>query len=304
MNQMIDFLIFPGLLFTAVCGMLASFVDRKVTARVQWRKGPPLFQPVYDFVKLMGKEMVVPSGAHLLTFLAAPLFGLSAIVSVSIIVWNALSGGSAGFSGDLIVVVYLLAIPSIAVIMGGFASNNPIASLGASREMKLMLAYELPFILAVMVTVIKTGSINMTHVVRAQAGAGASAVAGSPSGIIALAVAVFCIQAKLGLVPFDIPEAEQEIIAGPLIEYSGPALGVIKLTRWMMLFVVPSFAVAVFFPSSTFAGNILRYVLLLVVAILLRNTNPRVRIDQAIKFFWFYTGPVSLLAVGLALAGK
>ena len=300
---MINFLIFPGFLFTALCGMIASFVDRKVTARVQWRKGPPFLQPVYDFVKLMGKEMVVPRGVHLLTFLVAPFFGLSAVVVVSVIVWNALSGSPAGFSGDLIVVVYLLAIPTIAVIMGGFASNNPIASLGASREMKLMLAYELPFILALLVTVIKTRSINIAQIVHFQTGSGASAVASSPSGIIALVVAVFCIQAKLALVPFDVPEAEQEIIAGPFIEYSGPALGIIKLTRWMMLFVVPSFVVTVFFPSPTFAGNILRYILLLVVSILLRNTNPRVRIDQAMKFFWFYAGPVSLVAVGLALVG-
>jgi len=299
--NLINFLIFPGLVFTAFCGMLASFIDRKVTARIQWRQGPPLLQPAYDFVKLLGKETLVPAGASRFTFLAAPLFGFSAIILVSVIIWNALRFYSYGFSGDLIVVIYLLTIPSISFIMGGFASKNPFASIGASREMKLILFYELPFVLAMIIPIIKTGSIKMTEIVNYQTGTGA--VAGSVSGMIALITAIFCIQAKLCLVPFDTPEAEQEIIAGPFIEYSGPVLGILKLTHWMMLFVLPSFLVAVFFPSATFIGNILRYLILLVVVILLRNTNPRVRIDQAVKFFWSYLNIFVIIGVILASVG-
>jgi NADH-quinone oxidoreductase subunit H len=112
-------------------------------------------------------------------------------------------------------------------------------------------------------------------------------------------------QAKLALVPFDIPEAETEIIAGPYIEYSGAPLALYKLTRWMMLFVVPMFLVIMFMGGIVFSGwhilwGILKYVLLLVIIILMRNTNPRLRIDQAIKFFW---GPMTILAViGIVLA--
>ncbi|MEW6039893.1 MAG: complex I subunit 1 family protein [Elusimicrobiota bacterium] len=297
------FLVFPGFLFTAVAGVIASFVDRKVSARVQWRKGPPLLQPVYDFVKLLGKEITVPAGAPKITFLAAPLFGLSAITIVSTIIWTTLLNPSntEGFVGDLIVVLYLFAIPALSIIVGAFASKNPIASIGASREMKLLLGYELPFIISIIVPVIKSDSIKLGGIVQHQLSSGA--FAGSISGIIALIVSIICIQAKMGLIPFDVAEAEQEIIAGPLIEYSGPSLAVFKLMKWIMLFTVPSFVVLLFFPGAGFLSNFLRYVILLVVAILIKNTNPRARIDQAIKFFWTYCTIAGVLAVVLALYG-
>ena len=126
--------------FTAIVGMLASWIDRKVTARVQWRVGPPILQPVWDILKLLGKETLIPKGCSRTAFLLSPLMGLAAVTLVSTIIWVSLLGLEQGFAGDLIVILYFLMVPSIAVIIGGFASRNPIASLGASREMKLMLA--------------------------------------------------------------------------------------------------------------------------------------------------------------------
>ncbi|OGS23075.1 MAG: hypothetical protein A2252_08115 [Elusimicrobia bacterium RIFOXYA2_FULL_39_19] len=301
MSTFFDYLIFPGFLFSAVFGMLAVYIDRKVSARVQWRKGPPLLQPVYDFVKLLGKEISVPEQTSVFTFLSAPVFGLAAITLVSVIVWNAMLVPGKTFIGDLIVVIYLLAIPSIAVIIGGFASNNPIASIGASREMKLILSYEIPFILSILTVIIKTGSIRMGDIVTYQLAN--PAVITSASGIIAFIVAILCIQAKLCLTPFDIPEAEQEIIAGPAVEYSGTPLAIFKLTKWIMLFVLPSFLVALFMPSADFLYNLLKFAGVLVIIILIKNTNPRLRIDQAVKFFWTYGAGLSLIAVILALIG-
>ena len=81
----INLVVFPGFIFTAVVGLIASFIDRKVTARVQWRKGPPFLQPLYDFVKLLGKETIVPQGSSKLTFLLSPLIGLSALTVVSLL---------------------------------------------------------------------------------------------------------------------------------------------------------------------------------------------------------------------------
>ena len=109
----------------------------------------------------------------------------------------------------------LLAVPSLAVVIGGFASRNPLASLGASREMKLMIAYELPFVLAVLVPVIQVHSIRLGDILAAPG-------TGLLSGILALVVAAVCMQAKLTLVPFDLPEAEAELSGGAYIEYSGP----------------------------------------------------------------------------------
>jgi NADH-quinone oxidoreductase subunit H len=297
------FLVFPGFLFTSVVGLLASWVDRKVTARVQWRVGPPWFQPFADVFKLLGKETIVPAGPRATLFLTAPLIGLIGVTLVSTIVWMVNLNRGGGFLGDLIVVLYLFTLPSLAVIIGGSASKNPLGALGASREMKLILGYELPFLIAVFTVVLKVGSVLFEDILRFQEFNGI--MLRHPSGIIAFVVAIICAQAKMTLIPFDIPEAEQEIMAGPFIEYSGAPLAVLKLTRAMMLFTVPVFLVSIFWGGFNFSGwnilwSILKYVALLVIAVLIRNTNPRLRIDQAVRFLW---GPMTVLAIiGMVLA--
>ena len=136
----IIYLIVFGFIVTAVVGLLASWIDRKVTARVQYRVGPPVLQPLIDIIKLLGKETLIPAGASKTMFLLAPLVGLSSVILVSTVVWMNDINVNHTFIGDLIVVVYLLTIPSISLMLGGFASRNPLASLGASREMKLILS--------------------------------------------------------------------------------------------------------------------------------------------------------------------
>jgi NADH-quinone oxidoreductase subunit H len=302
-SVLFHYLIFPGFLFTAVAGMLVSWVDRKVTARVQWRKGPPWWQNFADFIKLLGKEVTVPASAAKTTFLSAPLFGVAAVTVVSTLLWRTIINPQATFLGDLVVVLYLLTIPSIAVIMGGFASGNPLASLGASREMKLILAYELPFILACLIPVIKAGTINLGEIINFQINN--KPIFLYPSGIIGLLVGLICIQAKLGFIPFDIAEAEQEIMSGPYIEYSGAPLALFRLTRQMMLFVLPMFIITIFLGKFThFVLDILKYIILLVLIILIKNTAPRVRVDQAIKFFWTRGLFLGIVGVLLALLGE
>jgi NADH-quinone oxidoreductase subunit H len=143
MKILFYFLVIPGFLFTAVVGLLASWIDRKVTARVQWRVGPPWYQPFVDIVKLLGKETILPTTASKKTFLMAPILGLVSITLVSTLIWIMDVNPTTGFVGDIIVILYLLAIPSIGVILGGFASGNPIASIGASREMKLLVTSQI-----------------------------------------------------------------------------------------------------------------------------------------------------------------
>lgn len=300
-------IVFPGFLFTAIIGLLASFIDRKVSARVQWRVGPPWYQSFADFIKLLGKEIIVPKGVSRFNFLLAPIIGLMSATIVSVIIWMAIISPQKSFLGDIIVVIYFLAMVPISIMLGGAVSRNPIASLGASREMKLVLSYELPFILAIFSAIIESHSgIKLGELITSQARNGLAI--GSFGGAIAFIVAILCMQAKLAYAPFDIPEAETEIIAGPFIEYSGPGLAIYKLTKAMMLFAVPMFLVVVYLGGINFSGwsilwGILKYVLLLVLIILIKNTNPRIRIDQAMKFFW---GPVlylSVLAVVLSLWG-
>ena len=307
LNMVLYFLIFPGLLFTAVVGLLTTWIDRKVSARVQWRVGPPWYQPFADILKLLGKEIVVPEGAKRTGFLLAPLAGLAAVTVVSMMLWLANMQG-AGFVGDLIAVIYLLTIPSIGMIIGASASSNPLASVGASREMKLILAYELPFVIAIFTAVSKVSpmSLELDAILQHQAANGV--LLGNPSCIIAFIVALLCMQAKLTYPPFDIPEAETELMDGTHMEYSGPVLGAVKVTQAMMLFTLPIFFITLFWGGLQFTGwgllyTIIKYVIIVTVAILIKNTNPRVRIDQAVRFFW---GPVTVLAIigiVLALAG-
>lgn len=297
-------LFFPGLLFTAAAGLVTAWVDRKVTARVQMRVGPPFLQPWYDFLKLLIKETIVPAGGAKWLFLSAPLIGLGAVTLASTILWRALLAPGQGFMGDVIVLLYLLLMPAVGTILGAFASRNPLASLGGSREMKLVMGYELPFILAVLVPVIKAKSLRVGEITSAEPAVLAA------SGVIALLVAVFCVQAKLTQVPFDLPEAETEITGGALIEYSGVPLALFKLTKAMLLFTLPVFLLTLFTGGlglqggwQGLAGGLGKYLGIVVLLTLIRNTAPRVRIDQAVKFFW---GPLTLAAaaaVGLALGG-
>lgn len=303
----LQFLVFPGFLFTAIAGLLTSWIDRKVTARVQYRIGPPWYQPLADIVKLLGKETLLPAGGSHALFLTMPLIGLAGVTLVSTLIWLTNLNHDVGFIGDIIVVLYLLTLPALSLILGGFASGNPYASIGASREMKMVLSYELPFVLALVVPIIKAGGIlTLGGILNYQAANGI--IVGNISGVIAFIVAILCMQAKLGLVPFDIAEAETEIVGGPTIEYSGAPLAVLKLTKAMLLFTIPVFLVIVFMGGIGVNGlsllwGTLKIVALLVVIVLIRNTNPRLRINQALRFFW---GPVTILAIAavvLALFG-
>ena len=295
MNAIVHFLFFPGLVFTAAAGLLTSWFDRKLTARVQMRQGPPLLQPFYDVAKLFVKETCVPAGTPTWFFLSAPLIGLFGVSLASTMLCQAMWNSKVTFGGDLIVVMYLLALPSLSMILGAFASRNPLASLGGSREMKLVMAYELPFILAACVPIISAGSIQLADILAAPP------VAHHFSGLLALLVALIAMQARLTRVPFDIPEAECELGSGVLIEYSGPPLAMYKLTQAMMLFTGPIFLLVLY------AGGIplsdgwlpaaiggLKLLSIVTLVVLIRNTAPRLRIDQAMRLLW---GPVTICAI-------
>jgi len=299
MNVIFWIAVVPG---TIVLGLVASYIVRKVSALVQWRVGPPVMQPLYDVLKLMGKETLVPAEAQRTVFMFAPLVGLAGVLVLSIILWRTTFSGAA-FVGDVIVVIYLMVLPSLALILGSSASASPHAALGTSREMKLVMGYELPLILAFIVVIIKSGGqLDLTIISQ-------NAVALSVSGMLAFLVSLLCIQAKLGFVPFDIAESETELASGVIIEYSGPLLAAWKLMQAVMLVALPLFLVMVFLGGfgatvGAFVLGLLKYVLVLVLVILIKNTNPRVRIDQAMKFFWVYCGIAMVLAIVLAAVGN
>ena len=291
-------LIFPGFVFTVCLGLVASWIVRKVSALVQWRVGPPFFQPFYDVAKLMGKEVLIPEEAQQTVFKAAPVVGLAGVLLLSTMLWMSIVREA--FVGDIIVAIYLMVLPSLALILGSSASASPHAALGTSREMKLVMGYELSLVLAFIVVIIKSGGQLSLAAIAQQT------PVFSISGLLAFLAALLCVQAKLGFVPFDIAEAETEVASGVLMEYSGALLAVWKVMQAMMLVALPLFLVMVFLGGFTgaFWPGIAKYVLVLVLLILIKNTNPRVRIDQAMKFFWFYCGVALAVAVALASIGN
>jgi NADH-quinone oxidoreductase subunit H len=302
MKILFNYLIFPGFLFSAVIGLLAGWLDRKVTARIQWRVGPPWHQNFTDIIKLLGKETIVPENARL-TFLLSPYMGLLGLILGATILGQAVFFSGQGFIGDLIVVVYLLTIPAIALIIGASSSANPLASVGASREMKLLLGYELPFILSIITIIIKSnGAVRLGEILNCQAIQGSFIF--SLSGAIAFIIALLCTQAKLGFAPFDIAEADQEIMCGTYIEYSGLPLAIFKLTKAVLITATGLFLIILFLGkdlSPLFL--ILKFIMVLVIAILIKNTNPRLRIDQALRFFWGPLTIMGLISLVLALKG-
>ncbi len=303
MKILFSFLIFPGFLFSAVIGLMACWIDRKVTARLQYRVGPPWNQNFYDILKLLGKETIFPANAAKFTFLLAPFLGLLSIILVATILGCGIMAPAGGFSGDLIVIVYLLTIPAIALIIGASSSRNPLASIGASREMKLLLAYELPFILSVLAVAVKSaGAIRLGEIINCQIISRSHIL--SWSGFLAFLSALICLQAKIGITPFDMSEAEQELMAGVLIEYSGLPLAIFKLTKAILFYVAPVLLICLFLGRDLSPMFLtVKFLSILVAMILIKNTNPRLRIDQALRFFWGPVTAVAAIAVGLALLG-
>jgi NADH-quinone oxidoreductase subunit H len=302
------FLIFPGLLFAAVTGGFLSWFDRKITARVQFRKGPPLLQPFYDFFKLLlVKETILPKYGSPLIFLLAPVFAVFGATMAGVFILLPLFNITTGFKGDLLVIFYLLTIPSFSYIIGSLASGNPLAAVGGSREMKLILSYELTFILFIAGIIMKCGQqFDLYSIIQTQQ-AGTPFI-GSISGGLLFIVGVFCIQAKLALVPFDMPEAEAEITEGIFIEYSGSAYAMIKLTKYIMMFILPALLVALLMSGFRLDGIHILWAVLKVMGIvllltLIRNTNPRIKIKQAVNFFLVWMNLLAVIALVLISFG-
>ncbi len=302
-QQFIYYLIFPGLLFMLIAGGFLSWFDRKVTAWVQFRKGPPLLQPLYDFVKLMAKETILPRNASRVTFLLSPIFATTGAIVAGLLILLPAFGVSTGFKGDIIVIFYVLAIPSLSYIVGALSSGNLLASVGASREMKLIIGYELCFLMILAAVILKSGyQLDIASIVAAQQADGA--FIGSVSGVLLFIALMMCIQAKLGIVPFDAAEAETEIASGFIIEFSGPPLAFIKLSKYILILVLPVLVVLLILGGFNLDGwgmlwAVLKVLLVVLLVTLVRNTNPRLTIKQSMRFFFIWMNLFVIAAIVL-----
>ncbi|MBZ4688448.1 MAG: dehydrogenase (quinone) [Clostridiales bacterium] len=310
----LNLLIFPGGLFAVALGLFLMGIDRKIAARLQRRVGPPVYQPFIDLVKLTRKEMVVPGTAHLQAFWLAPLLGFAGMMAAVTLI--PIAGVYQGFkySGDLLVLLYLLALPAIALMIGGSASSSPFGAVGFSREMVMMMSYELPLLVVLVTIALKVGlatggiaTFSLSEIVQFQLENGALLF--DYTMLPALLAFLVFIPGNMGVVPFDIPEAETEIVEGPILEYSGTGLALFKLMTSLKMIVVLGLAIALFFPTplgKNFLVNLLWFFLkclvLMVIAItIVRTSTGRVRMDQAFKFYLRYPTVLALISLVLTL---
>ena len=304
--------LFPGGLFALTLGLFFKAVDRRVEARLQRRVGPPLVQPWLDIAKLCTKETLLPRTACKSAFLLAPVAGFAGMaVCAAFIPVPGVFGGLYNM-GDLLVLFYLLPIPAIAMMLGGSASSSPFGAVGFSREMLLMLAYEMPLLMILLAVAMMVGSqtgtaaeFSLLRIIVWQLAQGSLGF--HPAMIPALLAYLIFLPGTMGVVPFDIPEAETEIIEGPLLEYGGPLLALYQMGSALKTFVVLGLGVALFFPGtiSPYAVvNLLWFVLkclglMLLSLTLVKSATGRLRIDQAFRFY--VTVPTALALCSLVL---
>lgn len=294
--------------FGLVWTLFGIWLERKVAGRFQDRLGPNrvgpfgLFQSLPDAVKIMLKEDIIPTGADKWVFNIAPVLSVLSAMLVWVVV-----PFSAGWTGsDLSIgVLYLIAagsLSTIAVMMAGWSSNNKYALLGAFRGVAQLISYEIPMLLALLVPVLLAGSLSLQDIVQNQHIMYLFAVP--------LTVVIFIISslAEMGRAPFDLLEAESELVAGYMTEYSGMKFGMFYVGEFLHAFTV-SVLTAVFFlggwrgpfaeelPLLGFIYLILKAMVVYFVIMWVRMTFPRIRIDQMLVFNWKFLVPLSLLNV-------
>ena len=222
---------------------LCQGVLRKITARVQSRQGPPLLQPYFDLLKLLGKEDIESGVSPSMQRFAAYL-SLATVLAVACLVPMGFAAPMNGVA-DIILLIYLLTLCGICTLLAGLAAGSTYSLVGASREMMSMIALEPVFAIALIVGALHTDSFRLDTVLNGSI-YGAN---GFPwSGLIMLVVMVLSFQAFVQRVPFDISEAETELMEGPLMEYSGPKLALFKYAQMAKLVVYSALFVRLFMP--------------------------------------------------------
>ena len=310
---------FFGVLF----GLLIKGIDRKLAAHMQWRVGPPIMQPFYDVLKLFEKENIVPENAISWLFNSAPIVCLTSTILLLLYLPIGPFPAILGNYGDVILILYLLTLPYLAKVAGGFASGSPFATVGAQREMVLMMSYEFPLATAIVTLAwkysitypnLKSFSLNtlIQHPLWENVG-----IFGFIGLIILLITMLVVTTGEVGRMPFDIGEAGTEISGGSLLEYTGKNLGLFYLADAVKIVVMGTIITTFFFPYNLspllthyfslpqygwitidFLFYLLKlFIVSFVVVTIMRVAFPRFRVDQVVKFYWGFATLVSFIAL-------
>lgn len=281
---------------------LAEGLLRKLKAIVHSRQGPPVTQPYLDLAKLLTKEDLAPTSNWV--WRMAPVLCLGATMVLAILTPLGVTPAF-GMAGDIIVFLYFAMLTAVAVILGAFASGNPYAYVGGSREMMMMMSVEPVMTIALLVGAIKAQALTFGGVMESSA-----VTAPSISMAIAGVAFLLALQAQVGKLPFDIPEADQEIMGGPFIERSGPGFALFRWAMHAKLMIYSAVLISVFFPWPLVGNMALSIVLTLakmgVVLALVGVAdvvNPRLRIDQSMGYYARVIVFVSVGALAFAILG-
>ena len=308
--------VYPGLLFLFVYSTFCEWFDRKVYARLQNRMGPThtgrwgLLQPVADFFKLMSKEDVVPDKADKTLFTLLPIVGLAIVLTAGLLLplWSVSDAGAGmvSFPGDIIVLLYLLSLPTLIFFLAGWSSTNPFSEIGGTRVLTMLFGYEVPLFMAVLSPAILADSWRMAEIAQFYRDKPLLIL----PNLLGFFIALICVQAKLERTPFDIPHAETEIVGGTFTEYSGKKLAFFRLMTDIELVVASGLVAAVFlggFPGGIGLGLlnfILKTLFVIFFLSLLRAMTSRIRVDQVVSFSWKYLAPLAVLQLLIVILIK
>ncbi|MCO4748373.1 MAG: NADH-quinone oxidoreductase subunit H [Proteobacteria bacterium] len=329
MNPIVHALVIGVPLLTFLMGgaALATWFERRFSGKMQTRWGPTvvgpagLLQPVADALKMMQKEDIVPRAADRTLFNLAPLFPpFLVIASAAVIPFAATIDAdgavkATGVVADLdIGILWVMALAGLMVFpiwVAGWAANNKYTMLSGMRMVAQGISYEIPMVLCALVPVIFAGSLSLSDIVAYQAVHGWNALSLSPSAIVGAVAALLFFLASLAeanRIPFDIPEAESELIGGVMVEYTGIKFGIFMLAEYLHTIVASALTAVLFFggplgpgPAVLGLGWMLGKTLVLFVLIYwIRWSLYRFRSDQLMDLCWRILVPLSLVLVMLS----
>ena len=291
LQDLIALTLFPGGLVLGAVALGYEWANRKLVARLQNRLGPPWYQPLADLIKLLAKDEVLPERTIAALFHGLPIVALAGVLTAALYVPLFGLGPAFSFQGDLIVVAYLLVLPTMCIGLAGASNADRFSLVGATRALTQFFSYEAPFLLGLLGPSLVAGTWQISEIMAYANGRWLLLT--QPVGFV---VTLIGLMGELELPPFDAPEAETEIVAGALTEYSGRGLAFFRLAKDVELVVglgliaalylggfspaLPWVAAAAIFLAKTLA-------LLLVLAIL-QTIFARLRIDQTVGLWWRY----------------
>jgi NADH-quinone oxidoreductase subunit H len=291
LTSLTSLLVFPAGLTLILLGMFYEWVDRKLVARFQNRVGPRWFQPLADVVKLFAKEQITPAAGNPWLFFGLPIVAVAGALTAALYVPLIGLPPVRSFPGDLIVTIYLLSLLTLCIGLAGWNTGSRFSLLGATRALTQLFAYEAPFLLALLGPALAAGTWQI-DLINDYARDHWMALS-QPVGFV---VALIGLMGKLELPPFDAPEAETEIVAGALTEYSGRGLAMFKIGKAIELIagitLVSAFYLGGLHGVLPFLAKTLGVLFLMTV---LQSLLTRLRIDQTVGMWWRF-GSILVLA--------